>query len=838
MSKYLVIVESPTKAKTISKFLSKEYEVVSSIGHVRDLPRSASDIPKKYKEHAWARLGVDVENDFTPLYVTVTGKTKLIREIKAKLQSVEALFLATDEDREGESIAWHIVELLKPKVPLKRMVFHEITKTAIQKAIDSYRDLDMSLVRAQETRRIIDRLYGYRLSELIWKKITYRLSAGRVQSPSLRLLVDREYLRSLFKAVRYYDITGTLTYKDDEKLPIKLTYVDSKRIATGSDFSNEGNLKNDVVHLSHDDCKNIVQELQGTDMTISNIEKKTHNIQPPIPYTTSTLQQDANRRLKLTSRETMRTAQTLYEQGFITYMRTDSPNLSSQAVSAARNSILKRFDTNYLHTQQRQFFKKSKNAQEAHEAIRPAGDTFIDPDDTSLQGRELSLYRLIWHRTLASQMAPAVKDIQTITLKVKQYTFSSTGSVITFPGFMALSNDTKADETILPSGLEEGMELPIYQLDIQEHETKAPARYNDASLVKHLEQLGIGRPSTYATIINTLIERGYVKRVDQALVPTLTGFSVTQFLEKNFAEYVDYDFTAALEESLDKIAVGQENFLQYLSQFYLSENGLAYKVDKGSAIDKEKSQKIYIPNLPQEYEVREGRYGAYIIMQGKDEEQHISIPEDCSPSDITPSYINTLIGIKRKSQEPLGVDEKTGMNVYCLTGKYGPYVQLGEVSEDTPKPRRAQVPKTMDAHSITLADALKFLSIPKVLGQHPKSGEDITVHIGRFGPYIKCGESTRTLTKDDDVYTITLERAIERLNQEVKRRRRGSVLLKDLGVYSSKKLKVGIYEGPYGPFLRLGASKNVKLPEDKKDAKIIEALTLEDVETIIKDALS
>ena len=423
MSKYLVIVESPTKAKTISKFLSKEYEVVSSIGHVRDLPRSANDIPKKYKNVPWSRLGVDIENDFSPLYVTLSGKTKLIRKIKAKVQSAETLFLATDEDREGESIAWHIAELLKPKIPLKRMVFHEITKTAIQKAVDSYRDLDMNLVRAQETRRIIDRLYGYRLSELIWKKITYRLSAGRVQSPSLRLLVEREYLRSLFKAVLYYDIIGTLIYKDNEVLSVKLIYIDNKKIAIGSDFSNEGILKNDVTHLSNDDCKKIIQELQNTNMTISKIEKKTHNIQPPIPYITSTLQQDANRKLKLTSRETMRTAQTLYEQGFITYMRTDSPNLSSQAVSAARNSILSRFDEKYLHTQQRQFFKKSKNAQEAHEAIRPSGDTFINPDDTSLQGRELSLYRLIWHRTLASQMAPAIKDIQTITLQAKTVYF-------------------------------------------------------------------------------------------------------------------------------------------------------------------------------------------------------------------------------------------------------------------------------------------------------------------------------------------------------------------------------------------------------------------------------
>ncbi len=837
MSKYLVIVESPTKAKTISRFLSKEYEVVSSVGHVRDLPRSATDIPKKYKEFSWARLGIDVENDFLPLYVPISGKTKTIREIKQQLKNCEELILATDEDREGESIAWHIVEMLNPKVPLYRMVFHEITKTAIQKALETYRKIDMDLVRAQETRRIIDRLFGYRLSELIWKKITYRLSAGRVQSPSLRLLVERERLRAIFKTALYYDLNAELSH-NKESVPTKLSKIGEKKIAIGADFDIEGNLTRDVVHLSKKDCTDIQGSLSGSSMTIQSIEKKVQNIHPPIPYTTSSMQQDANRKLKLTSRDTMRTAQSLYEQGYITYMRTDSPNLSTQAVKAARESILQKFDASYVHSKPRMYFKKSKNAQEAHEAIRPAGDNFKDPDKVPLQGRELALYKLIWKRTLASQMTAAIKDIQTITFTVGKYTFSSTGSVITFQGFLALSQEKLTGDVLFPEGLHEGLSLPIQSTEVVEHKTKPPARYNDASLVKHLEQLSIGRPSTYATIINTLLDRKYAKRMDQALVPTLTGFSVNQFLEDNFSEYIDYDFTADLENSLDKIAVGEENYLHYLKSFYLGEEGLANKVEKGQEIDKEKSQLIRIPQLKSDYEIRVGRYGAYITRQDTEEnKENISIPEDCNPSDISPDYILELMEIKRKSLEPIGVDDSTGKNVYCLTGKYGPYVQLGEVTEEEPKPRRAQIPKTIPSGSISLAEALKLLSIPKVMGVHPKTNEEISVHLGRFGPYIKCGEKTRTLTKNDDIYTITFERTLERLEEEVQRRKPRSSLLKDLGAYSSKKVPIKIFDGPFGPYIKIGTRKNVSLPDDKKDPESIKKLTLQDVEGLIKKAL-
>ncbi len=816
MSFHLVIVESPTKAKTLAKFLPKEYEIVASVGHVRDLPQSASDIPEKYKPLAWSRLGIDVDNDFAPLYITIKGKGKIISEIRKKVKLADSLILATDEDREGESIAHHITQLAKPSVPVKRMVFHEITKSAILEALEAFRDIDNNLVKAQETRRILDRLFGYQLSGLLWKKITYKLSSGRVQSPGLRLLVERERERNVFKKAHYSNVNA-LFNQADMAFYARLISIEGKRIATGSDFDNAAVLtKKNVVHLSHEAAVEVVSKTKDKDFIIASIEKSPQKVSPPVPFTTSTLQQEANRKLRLSARETMRTAQMLYEQGFITYMRTDSPALSSQAIQAARQYISKQFDAQYLPEKPRIFSSKSKSAQEAHEAIRPAGTQFTEPTHTGLSGRELQLYKLIWERTIASQMAHAIKATTSVEFHVDNYVFNASGSTLTFPGFLALYTFSKVEEKLLPDGLEEKARLRPAEVAVEDHETKAPSRYNDASLVKQLEALGIGRPSTYATIINTLLDRGYARRAEQALIPTLMGFAVTQFLEKNFNDYVDYNFTAQMEDVLDDIADGTRNGLDYLKEFYFGDVGLKARIEGGDSIDSDTSRRIEFPELDAKYEVRVGRYGAFIQLVGGDSKENFSVPEDCNPADINAKYIEELAEIKRLGPQSMGTDPETGKNVYCLTGRYGPYVQLGEVTDEEPKPKRAQVTKGFSPSALTLEQALQLLSIPKVLGSDPKTVNDVVVHQGRFGPYIKCGDETRTLKKDDNLYTIALPRALELLAETPKKRKRASSLVKDLGADPKNKKQVAIYEGPYGLYVKYG-NKNVRIPEDKKE---------------------
>ncbi len=823
---HIVIVESPTKAKTVAKFLPKEYEIIASIGHVRDLPQNASDIPEKYKVLPWSRLGIDVENDFTPLYITIKGKGKVINEMKKKVKTADSLILATDEDREGESIAYHITQLVKPSIPVKRMVFHEITKDAILQALESFRDIDNNLVKAQETRRILDRLFGYEVSGLLWKKITYKLSSGRVQSPGLRLLVERERERYIFKKVRYSSV-GVLFEHSDIKFNAKLISIEGQRIAIGSDFDNTGVLtKQNAVHLSHALAEKVVHATKGKAFTISSVEKNPQKVLPPIPFTTSTLQQEANRKLHLSARETMRVAQTIYEQGFITYMRTDSPMLSAQAIQASREYISTHFDAAYLPEKPRIFSSKSKNAQEAHEAIRPTGTQFVAPANTGLTGREAHLYKLIWERTIASQMAHAVKATTSVEFHIQNYVFTASGSTLSFPGFLALYSFSKIEEKQLPDGLAENVELIPVDVFSEEHETKPPSRYNDASLVKQLETLGVGRPSTYATIINTLLDRGYARRVEQALVPTLMGFAVTQFLEKNFHDYVDYNFTAGMEDVLDDIADGTRNGLHYLQEFYFGELGLKQRIEKGDAIDSEKSRRIEFPQLDEKYEVRVGRYGSFIQLHNGDIKENFSIPEDCNPADINADYIEELAKIKRLGPQSMGIDPKTDKNVYCLTGRYGPYVQLGEVTEEEPKPRRAQVTKEFSPSTLTLEQALKLLSIPRILGKDPKTGNDVIVTRGRFGSYIKCGDETRTLKQQDNLYTIELDRALVLLSEVPKRRKRTTSVVKDFGIYAKNKKKVGIYKGPYGLYVKYG-TKNVRIPEDKKE-NILE-LSLEEV---------
>jgi DNA topoisomerase-1 len=773
MPKTLVVVESPTKAKTIRKFLPPEYVVEASMGHVRDLPDSAADIPEKYKGQEWARLGVNVEEDFAPLYVTPKGKGKTINELKAKLKGAEALYLATDEDREGESIAWHLVKSLNPKVPVRRMVFHEITKPAIMRALEETRELDSKLVSAQETRRVLDRLFGYTLSPLLWKKIGAGLSAGRVQSAALKLLVDRERERAKFQKAVYWDLLAKL-FKDSN-FDARLQSVGGVRIATGKDFDeNTGQLsenKKDVRVLNEQEAADLRERLLNASWVVKSVTEKATTARPSIPFITSTLQQEGNRKLGLSARETMRTAQRLYEEGFITYMRTDSPALSAEAIGGARKQVQELFGDEYLSPAPRQFAAKSKGAQEAHEAIRPAGANFRHPRETGLEGRELAVYNLIWKRTLASQMADARKLSIGVLIAADDALFTANGTRILFPGFLRVyvegSDDPEAaleDREVLLPALKEGDIARLNELLCDEHETKPPARYTEASLVQALEKEGIGRPSTYATIIGTIQERGYVRKNGNALVPTFTGFAVIQLLERYFEQLVNLGFTSQMEQSLDNIAAGELESLPYLRKFYLGEEGLQNQVrEREAGIDPGESRTVTLPQL-HNLQVRVGRYGAYVV--GKENEaERANLPDDLAPADIRDEGLQELLSHRDESPQAMGVHPETGQNMYVLTGRYGPYVQLGEVTEENPKPRRASIPRGVNPASLSPEQAVELLLFPRELGVHPETGKPVAANKGRFGPYVMHDGEFRSLKKEDDLMTITLARALELLAQ-------------------------------------------------------------------------
>ncbi|MFW6368409.1 MAG: type I DNA topoisomerase [Spirochaetota bacterium] len=851
--KRLVIVESPTKARTIRRFLPSAFEVEASIGHIRDLPQTAADVPKKYKGESWARLGIDVENGFTPLYITPKGKSKIVTELKRKLKEADELYLATDEDREGESISWHLVELLKPKVPVKRMVFHEITKRAIEQALEAPRDVDMNLVRAQETRRILDRLYGFTLSPLLWKKIAYGLSAGRVQSPGLRLIVERERERIRFHKSVYWDLKATLAPAEageEQKFEARLDTVDGSKVAGGKDFDPatgdviEGRK---VVALDEQRAERLRNAVEQDVWTVLSVTEKDTVSRPAAPFITSTLQQEGNRKLRMSARDTMRTAQTLYEEGLITYMRTDSPALSQEAVIGARSAVSELYGDNYLSEAPRQFSPGSREAQEAHEAIRPAGEQFRHPEEAGLEGREKALYELIWKRTLASQMAEAEKKQVNARIQVDGAEFTASGVRIVFPGFLRVYVEGKDDpeaalddrEVFLPE-LSEGQKLDLYTVESLSHETKPPARFTEASLVQRLEKEGIGRPSTYASIIATLFERGYVRRQGSALIPTFTGVAVVQLLERHFDSLIKYRFTSEMEEALDEIAVGRRDSLGYLERFYKGgeeHEGLLDQVNRReSEIEPEESRTVKLPHLDENTEIKVGRYGPYIVHQPDDSEEavHASIPEEIPPADLTLSDINELIEQQKNGPVPLGTHPDTGENVYCLTGRYGPYVQLGERTEEVPKPKRASLPKGMSPRDVTLEDAVRLLSLPRTLGVHPETGKEVQANIGRFGPFVVHDGDFRSLKKGDDVYTIELERALEILAEE-KKGRGGSKLLKDLGEDPASGKKIAVYDGKYGPYLKVG-TKNVRLPDEHKDEESLQALTLEQASKIAAEA--
>lgn len=799
------------------------------MGHVRDLPSSAEEIPEAVKGEKWAQLGVNVEADFEPLYVIPKDKKKIVKELKDALKDATELILATDEDREGESISWHLLQILKPKVPIKRMVFHEITREAIRDALTHCRDIDNRVVQAQETRRILDRLVGYTLSPLLWKKIAWGLSAGRVQSVAVRLLVRRERERRAFRQGSYWDLKALLE-KGKISFDAKLVTVGNVKVANGSDFDeNTGQIiaGRRVLLLNEEQARALLSRIQNKPWTVSNLEERPVTRKPSPPFTTSTLQQEANRKLRLGARETMRIAQSLYERGFITYMRTDSVHLSEQAIAAARSCVQELYGSEYLSPQPRKYTTKSKGAQEAHEAIRPAGSTFRTPQQTGLDGIDFRLYDLIWKRTVASQMADSRQTHVTVLTQVEDAGFRSSGKRIDFPGFLRAyvegSDDPNAaledQEVILPA-LKVGDKPNCKDLEAVGHETQPPARYTEASLVKMLESEGVGRPSTYASIIGTIVDRGYAKLIANALIPTFTAFAVTTLLETHFPDLVDTGFTSRMEQTLDEIATGEAKWLPYLQKFYTGETGLATQVkEQESQIDAKVARTVVLENISAKVCI--GKFGAYLESESEEGLVKASIPQDLTPADLDPEQVEFLLKQKMEGPEKLGLHPETGEPIYVLIGSYGPYVQLGDVSETNKKPKRASLPKGTDKDSVTVDMAVSLLTLPRLLGSHPETGAKVQANLGMYGPYVvhdqgKVGKDYRSIKPPDDVLTIELDRALELLSQPkaARGRSKSATPLKELGAHPESGELINVYDGRYGPYVKHG-DINASLAKDE-----------------------
>ncbi|WKE60294.1 type I DNA topoisomerase [Corynebacterium tuberculostearicum] len=920
--KTLVIVESATKAKKIQPYLGDNYIVEASVGHIRDLPRGAADVPAKYKKESWARLGVNPEDDFAPLYVVSPDKKKKVADLKSKLKQCDQLYLATDPDREGEAIAWHLLEVLKPKVPVRRMVFNEITKSAILEAADNTRDLDYNLIDAQETRRILDRLYGYEVSPVLWKKVMPRLSAGRVQSVATRVIVERERERMAFIPADYWDLAATLdtgaAFADNPAtFDARLTAVNSKRVALGRDFDDRGNVKSkDVTVITEPQAKALESALQGAGMEVAGVEHKPYTRKPYAPFMTSTLQQEAGRRLHFTSERTMRIAQRLYENGHITYMRTDSTSLSKQGLAAARNSATSIYGAEYVSDSPRVYDRKVKNSQEAHEAIRPAGESFATPGQLSgqLDAEEFKLYDLIWKRTVASQMADAKGTSMKVTVAGNATTdngsydveFSATGRTITFPGFLKAygADDAKGDKkggTRLPH-LEEGRALTAKEVSAEGHSTNPPARYTEASLVKKMEDLGIGRPSTYASIIKTIQDRGYVVSRGNALVPSWVAFAVVGLLEENFTELVDYDFTSSMEDELDQIATGIEDGTAWLNGFYFGNaganeqkaasiarhGGLKSLIDVNlEAIDARKvnSLLLYTDAEGRDVFVRVGRYGPYIERavgtndDGSIEYQRANLSETVTPDGLNEELAEKLFATPQGGRE-LGENPENGRMIVAKEGRFGPYVteivrdderekaegeaeevvakeraeedkqraeegkraknwetktaakqkekRVKEYIENKLKPGTASLFSSMEPSTVTLEEALKLLSLPREVGED--DGVMITAQNGRYGPYLKKGNDSRSLAKEEQIFTVTLDEA-RRIYAEPKRRGRAAAQppIKQLGDNDVSGKPMTVKDGRFGPYVTDGTT-NASLrrgddPEQLTDARANELLS-------------
>lgn len=881
-----MIVESPTKAKKIAPYLGKNYVVEASVGHIRDLPRGAADVPAKYKGEPWARLGVDVDHDFEALYVVSPEKKGKVAELKSLLKDADELYLATDPDREGEAIAWHLLETLKPKIPVRRMVFHEITEPAILAAAADTRELDTDLVDAQETRRILDRLYGYEVSPVLWKKVMPKLSAGRVQSVATRVIVQRERERMAFRSAEYWDISAQLDAGADASpraFGARLVNVDGARVASGRDFGADGKLKSEgVTVLDEPRARRLSEALDGVDLTVASAESKPYTRRPYPPFMTSTLQQEAGRKLRMSSERTMRIAQRLYENGYITYMRTDSTNLSASAIDAARRQATELYGPEYVHDTPRQYTRKVKNAQEAHEAIRPAGDSFATPGQlhSSLDTDEFRLYELIWQRTVASQMADARGT--TLSLRIsgtagtgEECTFAASGRTITFAGFLKAYVESVDDqaggqsddaESRLPV-LEKGQAVTATGLDPDGHSTNPPARFTEASLIKTLEELGIGRPSTYSSIIKTILDRGYVYKRGSALVPSWVAFSVIALLEAHFGRLVDFDFTAGMEDDLDAIAGGRERRGDWLTAFYFGgENGTEGSVARSGGLKKMVGQNLedidarvinsihlFDDSEGRDVHVRVGRYGPYLerMVQNPDDpdgdpiSQRANLPDDLPPDELTLEFAEKLFATPQEGRK-LGEDPLTGHDIVAKEGRFGPYVTeiIPEEPEPTPdivpveqhssdggggtavatkaakkapakkaakkstapKPRTGSLLKSMDLATVTLEDALKLLSLPRVVGEDPESKEEITAQNGRYGPYLKKGTDSRSLATEDQIFTVTLEEALKIYSEPKRRGRQGAATppLRELGVDTVSGQPMVIKDGRFGPYVTDG----------------------------------
>jgi DNA topoisomerase-1 len=840
MPSKLVIVESPAKARTIGGFLGRGFVVESSIGHVRDLPRNAAEVPASHRDQDWARLGVDVAHGFTPLYVIPKEKQAQISKLRRLLKEADELYLATDEDREGESIAWHLLEVLKPRIPVRRLVFHEITAGAIRRALAEPRDLDRRLVDAQETRRILDRLFGYEVSPVLWKMVRPGLSAGRVQSPAIRIVVEREVERMRFRSAAFWDVEGVFATRspDSGRFTATLAALDGRRVASGKDFAADGRPRNGgALVLDQAAAEALVRDLAGSAFGVRGVERKPYRRSPYPPFRTATLQQEAGRQLRFSSSRTMRAAQHLYEGGYITYMRTDSTALSTAAVTAARTVIAERFGASYLPDRPRVYRSQVKNAQEAHEAIRPAGEAFRDPEEVAdrVPADEARLYDLIWKRTVASQMADAVGESVQVRLGARGASgadaeFAAAGKVISFPGFLRAyvegSDDPDAEledqERRLPP-LAEGDPLDAESLEAKGHETKPPPRYTEASLVRRLEELGIGRPSTYAAIIATIQERGYVWKKGPALVPTFTAFATVRLLESQFADLVDYAFTARMEDDLDRISNGEQETVPYLRDFYFGDGhrGLVDLVARSLAeADPREINAIPLGEGDEALVVRVGRYGPYLQVEGA----AVSLPDDLAPDELTPDKVASLLE-QPNGDRVVGTDPETGLEVIARRGRFGPYVQLGRGEEVEGKPRSASLFAAMTPETVTLDEALRLLSLPRLVGTDPDTGESIFARNGKYGPYLERGGETRNLESEEQLFTVDLAEARRRFAASKTRRRFAGAATRPgrpLGVDPVTGCAVEVREGRFGPYVTDG-SVNASLRRDESP----ERLTLE-----------
>ena len=914
MSTKLVIVESPNKVRSIAGYLGPEFDVEASVGHIRDLPQP-SELPATMKKGPYGKFAVDVEDDFTPYYVVNPDKKKTVAQLKKALKEADELYLATDDDREGEAIAWHLQQVLKPKVPVRRMVFTEITREAVTRALDNTRELDIHLVDAQETRRILDRLVGYEVSPVLWRKVRAGLSAGRVQSVATRLVVERERERMAFRSASYWGVEATfstvlsavdVTARQEASFTARLVTLDGRRVATGRDFNDDGQLrpaalKASAVHLHQVGATAVAEAIGRGEPRVVGVEDKPYKRRPAAPFTTSTLQQEASRKLRMNPRETMRVAQGLYENGFITYMRTDSTVLSGQAVAAARSQVAELYGAEYVPERPRVYASKSKGAQEAHEAIRPAGDHFRTPAQVSgeLTGAQFRLYELIWKRTVASQMADAVGSTATVTVEVPLTpvagesrdsgpTFSTagltaSGTVITFRGFLAAYEEgrdaeryqddagaaAKDSKDVRLPAMISGQELAALDAEASGHETTPPPRYTEASLVKALEEREIGRPSTYAATMSTISDRGYVDHRGQALVPTWLAFAVTRLLEENFAELVDYDFTASMERDLDRIAAGEEDRVAWLRRFYNGQGGAGAEqaaqdasgaLEAAAAALRAQGLKGLVDNLGEidaravnsieigeGITLRVGRYGPYLEdAEGK----RANVPADLAPDELTVDKARELFTRAADDGRELGVDPVSGHVIIAKDGRYGPYVTevLPEPEETAeaeatkaattaktaksakakktakaakPKPRTASLLRSMDLSTVTLEQALDLLSLPRVVGQDPESGEDITAQNGRYGPYLKKGTDSRSLETEEQIFTVTLEQALEIFAQPKRRRGQAAARgpLRELGQDPATEKPVVIKDGRFGPYITDGQT-NVTVPRSEDPATI------------------